>query len=655
MNRLSAFRNIAVVVACCLASASCSDVTDEDSGNRLPDGTYPMTFTAAVEGLTATRAATADGQWTVNDLIAMKVDGNVKKYTVASIAGDNSATVQAATNETPFYWQNTNITVSAWYPYNGGTKPDAGALIVKADQSNPANYQASDYLEANATVTFADKQLAFTHRTAKVVVKLVAGDGVDLSSDVAVTFVSQIGVENSGTEVTPKTDVTDNSTTYTALLIPQQMQNKKFIKVTVGTGDAERDYYYTPTEDTDAKLEAGKQYSYTITVKKTGLEVAMTGNGVSWGSNTDITGGTPSVIDNYTITITDKNNPRNLVVKDAAGQAIEATADGTYPISVVSPDFSISYDAPSDKQLSLIPTSGLCRMSSRSCESTDNSVTYTCHYTNVLSDVTLELKEYAEIGDFYYSDGSWSPVLKPAISGSPTVIGIVYWVGDITGDNYGLLSSKFPKGTHGLVVSLWNMPDPSNPSSTSMKWTYDGSNLVTDWLGSNSGITCTWNDRPSGFTSIQVENKMQGYANTIALKKYNEYVEASPGDGYGKEGNKRVKPVKGLEAFESAHPAPNSSSGWYWPSVMELKYVCWGQGNGKSTNGKNMLNAQIEKANNNGTQFFRDNNSDAYYYSSTEYDAGTAWSMNFYNGNTFNYSNKGYDDDARHVRPLLAF
>ncbi len=53
------------------------------------------------------------------------------------------------------------------------------------------------------------------------------------------------------------------------------MQGKKFIKVTIGTGNAARDYYYTPTNSTDARLEAGNQYTYTITVKKTGLEVAV--------------------------------------------------------------------------------------------------------------------------------------------------------------------------------------------------------------------------------------------------------------------------------------------------------------------------------------------------------------------------------------------
>lgn len=261
----------------------------------------------------------------------------------------------------------------------------------------------------------------------------------------------------------------------------------------------------------------------------------------------------------------------------------------------------------------------------------------------------------AQVGDFYCKNNSNEGYLIPGDVASLTedqqkdCLGIVYWLGDIKDDNYTLLDSQFPSGTHGLVVSLWDMPAPDNPSSTTMTWTYGDYEFVNTWLGSATWLGTV--SRPGGFTSIQETNKMQGYANTVALEKYNKYVE---NPSYSKNQNLCVKPVKGLAAFQTVHPAPVSSSGWYWPSVYELKQVCWGQGvtsQGKS--GKSMLNTQIGKV---GGTTFVDNR----YWSSTElrrnnnYDSSiNAWCVYFDSGAVYNSGYK-YRDTYR-VRPLLAF
>lgn len=278
--------------------------------------------------------------------------------------------------------------------------------------------------------------------------------------------------------------------------------------------------------------------------------------------------------------------------------------------------------------------------------------------TRYVQQETMDKGKYgldkAQAGDFYCKNASGQGYLVPGdIASLPSelqvaCIGIVYWVGDIKDHNYTLLDSKFPEGTHGLVVSLWDMPDPDNTSSVTMTWTYGGYEYVNNWLAASQ-----WSDgnpRPDSFTSIQVTDKMQGYANTIALKEYNKYVESNSEDGYGPEGNKRVKPVKGLAAFEEKHPAPSNSSGWYWPSVYELQYVCWGQGNGEGTTGKNMLNTQIQKVS--GLNVF---GSEDRYWSSTEDSSNSeeAGHVRFSDGRVF-YSDlkRNY---AHRVRPLLAF
>lgn len=257
----------------CLVAASCSDEGDTD--NHLPEGKYPMTFATAVEGATATRATT-DNSWTGGEEVAIQIGDETKKYQAA-----NNGKLSIAEDAVPFYWQSTNdITVNAWYPYNDGTIPD---LKVKANQNEGNNYQASDYLEAvDATVAFNNPILPFTHRTAKVEVTLVAGNGVGDVSGAVVTFLNQSGVEGDGNEVTPKTGTESGVTTYIALVIPQQMQGKQFIKVALGGYD----YFYTPTGEDDADLRKGKLHTYKITVAKTGLTV--TSSSVSpWTGDTE--------------------------------------------------------------------------------------------------------------------------------------------------------------------------------------------------------------------------------------------------------------------------------------------------------------------------------------------------------------------------------
>lgn len=614
MNRLSELRNRMRVVAtlctayCVLALTACSDDTTGDD-SRLPDGEYPMTFTAAVEGLTVTRAGTANGEWTDADWIAVQVSdaesGNdeIKIYAPSKIDG-NSATL---TSDDPFYWQRNNETktVSAWYCGDGSTaskgenaKQVPTKWSVQKNQNEGEGYQMSDFLYAapqDISFDSTDKSLAFTHQTARVVInikKAEAATGADVISSVVIgnennfallgnyTAPSQGSAATTGTwntsggttgTITPK-DITASGSsnvlkTYAALVIPQNMSGKKFIAVILKDGTA---YYYTP-QDTDADLESGKQYTYNITVKYGYLEVVTVKDG-TWGS-----GGETSVTSKIPV--------------------VPFTAD--------------------------------------------------------------DLK----IGDYYYSDGTTSdggyrkypdnstailnikPVLtNPTTETERTCIGIVYWVGNIKEDNYGLLDEKFPSGTQGLVVSLWDMPAPDN-GNLEMGWTYGEYEYVNNWLSSQDGVTCTWSERPGDFSSIQETEKMQGYANTMALKEYNKYIENT-------DNNKRqtflVKPVKGLATFETVHQAPSNSSGWYWPSIKELKYMCWGQDNVQGTAGRNMLNTQIGKIGGNG--FIED-----YYWSSTEINGirQRAWTVYFYTGRLDNYRDKV--TDAYRVRPLLAF
>ena len=263
------------------------------------------------------------------------------------------------------------------------------------------------------------------------------------------------------------------------------------------------------------------------------------------------------------------------------------------------------------------------------------------NYKKLVLDGTIN--HNLEAGDCVYNDGGDIAFFPGKCSSVPTenCVGVVYWVGDIVGENYGLLKTKsgttFSR-THGLVASLWDMAAPERSDGrTTMTWTYgDKVTVIKDQL-STAGFSV-----PSGY-DLHAINNMQGYVNTLALEKYNTYV--------GSSGNKRVKPIEGLSNFQSAHPAPASSSGWYCPSICELRYMYWGQGNSSGKAGKDMLNKQFTKAG--GTSF----NSGTYYeydyWSSTEINDKQAYFVNFNDGSMNVYGHKY--NTALSVRPLFAF
>ena len=73
--------------------------------------------------------------------------------------------------------------------------------------------------------------------------------------------------------------------TYTALVIPQNMQNKEFFVITLSDSKV---YYYTPTGSNEAKLESGQVYTYNVTVKSEKIDVvAVDDSSGSWGNSGD--------------------------------------------------------------------------------------------------------------------------------------------------------------------------------------------------------------------------------------------------------------------------------------------------------------------------------------------------------------------------------
>lgn len=562
-----------------LATACTQDELSGGKGEPLPEGKYPMTFATTVEGVTVTRATT-DNTWAGGEEVAVQVGtANPKKYTAST-----DGKLSAATNETPFYWESTTEEkiVSAWYPYTA-TKPST--FIVKKDQSGTVQsgtdgYQESDLIyAASQKVTYSgSKELTFKHLPVKVVVNLKAGTGVTANevTNASVAIINQSltsGAITEGTntadwsvaqvtsgdvDITPKviTCPADCQKSVQALLVPRQMKGVSFIKVTAGGND----YYYIPTNETDANLRAGKQYTYTITVTKNGLTV--TASGVAEWTGTE-----------------------------------------------------------KDPVTSKVPKAGFA---------------------------ASDLKS----GDYYYSDGTWSdggnreyaddtkmilpimPVLTNPKTNQPrTVIGIVYWVGNVAQNDTKLKKklggdSYDAKGNHALVVAL---------GQEKPKWQATSAD-VQSWLDNNK------NDEFQTVESGKNDalNNIQGYNNTKAIEAFNDE----------HTGNEIVAAVASAVAYRKTVPAPQNSSDWYLPSPKELVLLYAGTSisGDKNSYNRDLINSKLESVG--GTKLTTEPLV-SWYWSSTIYSyiKDNALGVQFDSGEVSN-THKTY---ANMVRFSLAF
>lgn len=522
MNKANQFRKYVAVGIACLALLAASCNTDEDDGTALPDGKYPMTFTTQVEGLTATRATT-DNSWDGTEEVAIQIGNAVKKYKAAS---DGALSAEDTSN--PFYWTNNTMTVSAWYASTYlDAKPTSFTVAADQDNNSGSGYQASDFLYAYQSVTFNKStapSLTFKHLPVKVVVNLKKGEGITDTEvqSAAVALVNQNLTSGAIADDWKVTQATTGSSTITpnvlssptsgyqksvqALLVPQQMQGQKFIKVTIGTGGTARDYYYTPTQEDDANLQAGNQYTYDITVKKSGLSVESVT--ASWNDNAST-----DQAKQATFHITCPNSYDN-----AENISISLTNPDNDTYTTQDKSFTISYKLKEQASISnrFYIKQGLADIASTS----NDGVTFTTTVSNIRSDLQLSFGEQPLVGDYYYSDNTWSDFLYT----DKTCIGIVFYTGAGNGDSAESYGTSLQSGIHGYAVSLQN----------------------------NSAFNWTYSTETSADTEV-----FNGYSNSQTIIQDSRYSQSSA-------------PVP-WACMNYTPQATEGTSGWYMPSIAQLK------------------------------------------------------------------------------------
>ena len=247
-----------------LAACTQDELAD---GSRLSKEEYPIVIYAtglSVEAAPSTRAS-VDGDWQGVTSVALKIGDAVKEYTVTATDADGYKSATLSRENDPYYWISRNpITVSAWWPFNNADITQMPAVKVAEDQSKLADFQNSDFISAeNRKVEFNNPTLEFTHRTARVTIKLKPGTGFTSVAGATVSLVS-LSADNGNPTAIKTYNASGN--TYEALTAPQTVAaGKPFVKVELGGGT----FYFRPQNN--VVLEAGSRYKYTVKVNTTGL------------------------------------------------------------------------------------------------------------------------------------------------------------------------------------------------------------------------------------------------------------------------------------------------------------------------------------------------------------------------------------------------
>lgn len=245
------------------------------------------------------------------------------------------------------------------------------------------------------------------------------------------------------------------------------------------------------------------------------------------------------------------------------------------------------------------------------------------------------------LGDFYYSDGSWSPY--PVNKGDVKPVGVVFYVGE--GTRYGDSASRYTlKGTeqpmeefHGYVVALQDAT-----------W-HDGAHHAAAWS--------FWDGADVGCRCSEDVTDFSGYSNTRAI------CDRAERDFGGLSGDDANFPATwyAVSRFDEVMPSPASSSGWFLPSAGQMAYiyenVYFDPNNGNAD--ARYVERSLGQAEAFGGMPMYDRGS-SYWTSTEEYDAyGKSYRAKYFSFDStairpgfVGWANKG---GHFRVRPMLAF
>ena len=265
---------LGLVATAGLLLAGCA--TDSDNNNTWLSDPNAVHVSASVGSIfTRSNPAASDeaGQKGFNSGDKMGVSNNGTSLTYTFNEGTKDWQPENGTDY--LVWDNSNLTFQCWYPADGKNSFSKG--YIQEDQSNETEIAKSDYMTAEVTDLKeipGNRQLKveLVRKTARLILNIQSfNDQFDANT----TKVNHIRIASKASTGADETSIINikplqsgeggKGTTYTALVAP---------------GTTEGHLYFTDNESTETPLvvktgalEAGKSYTYNLTVGKNTITV----------------------------------------------------------------------------------------------------------------------------------------------------------------------------------------------------------------------------------------------------------------------------------------------------------------------------------------------------------------------------------------------
>lgn len=307
---------LGLVATAGLLLAGCA--TDSDNNNTWLSDSNAVHVSASV-GSIFTRSNPTDEtkQTSFNNGDVMGVSNNGKSLNYTF----NGTDWQPGNASDYLVWDNSDLTFQCWYPADGNNSFSKG--YIQEDQSDDKKIAKSDYMTAekklDAIPDSRKLEVAMKRKTARLIFNI---ESFNDQFDASTTKVNHIRIASKASTDAGETSIVNIKplqngeggigTTYTALVMPGAIEANLYFSTDESTE--------TPLVVKTGKLEAGKSYTFQLTVGKNQVSVA----GITvkdWTTGATIEGGKVTEVPPY-VTFT-----------AAEAQTFKMTTTGNYNIS----------------------------------------------------------------------------------------------------------------------------------------------------------------------------------------------------------------------------------------------------------------------------------------------------------------------------------